>query len=115
MGAKAKAWGTTKTTISNPFTEVHDILVTADGHCSWHHHERKWNAFIVMEGLLTIETKGTTDGYTALELSPGQCCEIPPGVEHRFFNYSGLDARGLEVYWPAGLGEDIVRSSRGGH
>lgn len=114
MSIKGKSWGTTKTIIASPFTEVHKIEVVSGGYCSWHLHVKKWNAFIVTEGVLSIETKGTTDGKTSLEVRAGEVCNIPPGTEHRFFNYSGAVARGLEVYYPDGLGEDIVRTTRGG-
>lgn len=110
---KGKVWGTTKTEIATPFCEVHSITVKTGGFCSWHMHERKWNAFSVIAGGLRILTKGPA-GEEALDLGPGDVCSIPPGVTHRFVNITAGDCRGLEIYYPEELGEDIVRIEQGG-
>lgn len=110
---KGKVWGTTETVIATPFCEVHRILVEAGGHSSWHHHARKWNAFTLYSGELRIETE---DGklVTQLDLGQGDVTSIPPGVVHRFVNVSGDEAWGLELYYPEGLSEDIIRATVGG-
>lgn len=113
---KAKLWGTTRTEVANPFCEVHSILVKSGGFCSWHYHAAKWNAFSVVSGSLRIETRaGEGDPSIALDLDAGDFTTIAPGVEHRFFNITAGDCRGLEIYYPDGLGqEDIIRLSEGG-
>lgn len=116
MTLKAKLWGTTEVLISNPFCEVHRITVSAFGFSSWHHHAHKWNAFSVIKGSLCIESRypGTRKTET-IELTPGMVTTVAPGVVHRFISYDSDEARALEIYYPEGLSEDIVRQSVGGH
>jgi mannose-6-phosphate isomerase-like protein (cupin superfamily) len=112
---KAKLWGTTESIIASPFCEVHRIVVNAFGKSSWHHHAHKWNAFSVIEGSLWIESRypGTKRGE-CVELLPGMVTSVAPGVVHRFVSYDSVTARALEIYYPEGLSEDIVRHSIGG-
>lgn len=114
---KGKLWGTSETLLALPGLEVHRIQVVKGGYCSWHKHDSKWNAFVLVEGSLTIE-RG--DEYTiqpereALVMQPGDLTTLPPGEWHRFVNDSKRQCLALEVYYPAALSEDIVRGSVGG-
>ncbi len=49
-----------------------------EGEFVWHKHDETDEAFLVLEGELTIELR---DG--AVELGPGELCVVPRGVEHR--------------------------------
>lgn len=116
MTIKAKLWGTTETLISSPFCEVHRIMVSPFGFSSWHLHAHKWNAFSVIKGTLWIESKYPGTRKTeCLELLPGMVTTVAPGVVHRFASYDSDEARALEIYYPEGLSEDIIRQSIGGH
>ena len=100
-----KPWGTTECVVRTPFVEAHRITVQPNGECSWHKHERKWNAFIVATGLLyiTTETAGTV-GYAW----PGAIIAVRPNECHKF-RAGGDGAIAIELYYPAELSEDIVR------
>jgi mannose-6-phosphate isomerase-like protein (cupin superfamily) len=115
MTLKAKLWGTTETLIASPFCEVHRIEVQGYGKSSWHHHARKWNAFSIVSGSLWIESRYPGTRKTeSLHLTPGMVTTVAPGIVHRFANFDSAEARALEIYYPEGLSEDIVRYSIGG-
>jgi mannose-6-phosphate isomerase-like protein (cupin superfamily) len=110
--AQPKVWGTTETLIDHPTNSTHRIFVQPGGYCSWHFHTKKWNAFVVLRGVLTVVA-----GNTFKFLRPGDVFEVAPGVNHRFINETGSTVEALEYYWPEGdtkLGEDIVRFDEGG-
>lgn len=113
---KGKIWGTTETLEAGQLFEMHRVKVEPGGFCSWHHHERKVNTFVLLAGRLTIETRDETGAVVQLRLSaPGDHAAVRAGVDHRFVNdeWKG-ETLALEVYYPEGLSEDIVRSSTGG-
>ena len=51
---QGKFWGTTRCFFENCSSEVHYIEANKGGFCSRHHHENKWNRFIVLEGALKV-------------------------------------------------------------
>lgn len=109
---KGKVWGTTESLLSLAHLEIHRIHIEPGGYCSWHRHDHKWNAFIVTNGCLTVETE---DGVAAgLEMNRDDITTVAPGVKHRFINKTlgGVDA--FEVYYPRELSEDIIRETIGG-
>ena len=53
-------------------------LVKVEGEFVWHDHEHTDEAFVVLDGELTIEFR---DG--AVSLSAGEMYVVPKGVEHR--------------------------------
>ena len=107
-----KRWGVTTALLQTPLIEVHRIEVEPEMRCSWHKHERKWNAFAVISGALTIEAE-RDGGVTHTVLRAGDMTSVRPGEWHRFV--SGLTPTvALELYYPAELGEDIVRRDCGG-
>ena len=79
---------------------------------SRHHHENKWNRFIVLEGKLKITIyKGDRSDETIL--TEGMFSDVPPEIDHRFEALE--DTKALEVYWVDGLDPtDIVRKDSGG-
>lgn len=111
---KGKAWGTTETVLATPFCEVHRIEVVSGGHCSWHHHERKVNVFVLLSGALRIETEDASGSAYADLSEVGALVTVGVGVKHRFVNIFTGTARVLELYYPEGLSEDIIRASIGG-
>lgn len=56
----------------------HFKLVKIEGEFVWHSHPETDEAFIVLDGSLTIEFR---DGH--VELGPGEMCVVPSGLEHR--------------------------------
>ncbi len=55
----------------------HMKLAKLKGEFVWHHHENEDEAFLVLEGRLTLRFRDRD-----LELGPGQCVVVPRGVEH---------------------------------
>ncbi len=55
-------------------------LVKIQGDFVWHDHKESDEAFIVLDGQISIEFR---DG--AVELSAGEMCVVPKGVEHKPF------------------------------
>ena len=56
----------------------HVKLAKLEGEFVWHHHEHEDEAFLVVRGHLTIETRGRD-----FELREGDLLVVPRGVEHR--------------------------------
>ena len=53
-------------------------LVKFEGIFPWHHHENEDELFMVWRGTMRIEFRDKT-----VELSAGELCVVPRGVEHR--------------------------------
>jgi mannose-6-phosphate isomerase-like protein (cupin superfamily) len=107
-----KNWGTTEALLRTPLIEVHRIAVRPFACCSWHKHERKWNAFFVADGALRIEI----DELPRLTMTPLRShgfLAVGPGVWHRFTT-GGEPAVAIELYYPDCLSEDIIRRDVGG-
>jgi mannose-6-phosphate isomerase-like protein (cupin superfamily) len=114
---KPKIWGTTETLIDHPHNSTHRIFVNPGGYCSWHFHAKKWNAFVVIRGTLTVVAEESSKENTVKFLAPGDIFYVRPGVNHRFINESKSQVEALEYYWPDGLDaldEDIIRFDIGG-
>lgn len=103
-----KFWGLTVLIQDHPMMSAHRIWVQEGGYCSWHLHEAKWNAFLVIEGHLIIEN-ALGD---VVDLHPGDYHAEGPGSRHRFRAVTEVLA--FEWYWPEVLREDIHRFSEGG-
>lgn len=56
----------------------HVKIVRLLGEFVWHHHDHEDEMFLVVEGRLTIEFRDRV-----VELSEGEFCIVPRGVEHR--------------------------------
>lgn len=53
-------------------------VARVQGEFPWHFHEGEDELFLVMRGRLRLEFRDH-----AVELSPGECCVVRRGVEHR--------------------------------
>ena len=109
---QGKFWGTTRCFFENDSSEVHYIEAVEGGYCSRHHHEKKWNRFIVLEGTLKVIIY-KQDSQDETILTEGMFSDVPPMIDHRFECLENTKA--LEIYWTDGLDPtDIVRKDSGG-
>ena len=111
---QGKIWGSTETLLVTPYIEVHRIHITPGMQCSMHKHEYKWNAFYVIEGELEIHTdKNDYDLTDITVLKSGDFTTVKPGEYHKFVS-TDSDVEALEIYYPQGISEDIIRKTVGG-
>lgn len=110
-----KVWGETRLLLRTPFTEVHLVDVRPMSFCSMHRHDRKWNAFVLIEGELTVEIEKLDYDLTDRTVlrARGETATVKPGEFHRFVT-GPAGATALEIYYPESLSEDIVRRDSGG-
>ncbi len=109
-----KVWGTTELMLKTPFLEVHRLTIDPNAYCSMHKHNFKHNAFLVVEGSLTIETKKLDyDLVDYTQLGLRDFTTVKPGEFHRF--RAGIEGcSAFEIYYCEPLSEDIVRQDVGG-
>jgi mannose-6-phosphate isomerase-like protein (cupin superfamily) len=109
-----KVWGTTELMLRTPLVEIHRLRILPNMQCSMHKHNFKHNAFIVVEGHLTIETKKLDYALTDItELDPEDMTTVKPGEFHRFRSGS-IGCTAFEIYYCEPLSEDIIRADVGG-
>ena|SRR3990167_4252225 len=110
-----KIWGTTTLLLRTPLIEMHRLDVLGNAHCSMHKHDKKWNAFVVISGTLTIEVeKAAYNLVDKTVLYAGELTTVQPGEFHRFVT-GPFSAVALEIYYPESLSDDdIVRRDCGG-
>lgn len=112
---QGKVWGETSLILRTPLIEVHKLDILEGAFCSWHHHEFKWNAFMVIRGALLIEVRKNDYQLTDVtRLGPGDFTTVRPGEVHRFRTTETASCEAWEIYYPESLGEDIIRESVGG-
>lgn len=112
MPAIRKLWGNTECLVRKSQVELHRIEVEPYHMCSWHKHERKWNAFLVVEGTLGIEIGDQARPSSRL-LRQGDFEAVEPNKWHRFRSYDE-SVTAIELYYLDELDEDIVRRDVGG-
>lgn len=111
---EGKVWGETSVVLKTPFVEMHLLRIVPDSFCSWHKHERKWNAFACIRGKLLIEVKKASYGLTDVtELREGDLTTVRPGEVHRF-RALDEDVLAWEFYYPDEMTADVIRESVGG-
>lgn len=115
-GTQDKVWGTTKCIFMDHASETHYLEVKAGGYSSRHKH-RKTNLFLLVSGILVVETfeEGTSGliPLSVINLIEGIPATIPPGVIHRF--NAVTDCKVIEIYWTEKIDPgDIVRFDVGG-
>lgn len=107
-----KVWGETKAIVVNPFCELHHIIIEEGGVCSKHLHKYKTNGFYVTKGSLLIRTwQKDYDLVDETLLGPGDYYEAAPNLYHQFEAVTDVEA--FEIYFPVGIGSDIVRETVG--
>jgi mannose-6-phosphate isomerase-like protein (cupin superfamily) len=109
-----KVWGRTEPLLRTPFIDVQRLTILPHSRCSMHAHQFKWNAFLVLSGVLKIEVrKKSYDLIDVTTLGEGDFTTVPPGEYHRFLSGSEV-VKAFEIYYPAELSEDIIRQDVGG-
>lgn len=109
-----KVWGSTEPLLEVPTVSIHWLEVEPDARCSRHHHDRRWNAFLVIRGEITVEVEQSAYALTdRTVLGPGDLTTVAPGLVHRF--ESGPHGATLvELYYPPWVDPtDIVRADVG--
>lgn len=107
-----KVWGQTETLLSNPFVEVHRLVIEPNGQCSMHKHAQKANFFLVIHGHLRVHVEKADYTLTdTTDLRTGDCMEVLPGEYHRFHAVTRTEC--LEIYYPLPLAQDIQRRDCG--
>jgi len=116
-GWEKKCWGSVKHLFCNPNAAVSLLQIKEGFQCSVHWHRRRANLFVLLSGVVVIETwddKSIKDEPNRFLLLPGHSFLVPSNMIHRFV----VEESGwmVEVYWPDGVVEqdDIVRLSTGG-
>jgi len=110
---QGKIWGKTETMIQTPFFEAHRLTILPRSFCSWHRHERKCNAFLVLTGTIFVKINREGSGFDETILGPGDMTTVAAGLLHRFETGSE-PCEAYEFYYPTPLSEDIIRNSVGG-
>jgi mannose-6-phosphate isomerase-like protein (cupin superfamily) len=114
MPISGKVWGTTEPVLVTPTLEMHRLWIEPNHQCSMHRHQRKWNAFVVIYGILFIDVEKSYGLTDITKLSPGNVCTVAPGEFHRFRTGPDEGCQAIEVYYTDALGEDIERRDHGG-
>lgn len=115
--ASNKPWGVARWTHVGPIVEVMHASIRRGGYSSRHRHNRKFNDFYVLSGMLNIsfyEIGTAVAPHNVVTLSPGQRLTVLPGVWHRFDALTDVEL--METYWAdVSPGEgDIERVDVGG-
>lgn len=109
-----KVWGDTTVVVKGPFCEMHALNINPWSQCSKHKHNHKYNLFYVTLGELLIRV--WKNDYALVDetlLQPGQWTVVKPGEFHQF-QTRDQSCVALEVYYPEGISEDIIRQDAGG-
>lgn len=105
-----KVWGLRERVLLTDTSEIDLLIIEHDCFCSVHFHERKINRFVVIQGMIRIDTE-----LGDVILSTGESFEIRPPLVHRFFALT--DSKVLELaYVEEGKidANDIIRKKQGG-
>ena len=105
-----KIWGERRRILLTETSEIDLLYLKKDSFCSLHKHKNKINRFVVIEGLVRIETEY---GYKILK--PNESFEVEPLLKHRFV--AKVDSVMIELaYVKRGKIDpnDIDRKSQGG-
>jgi mannose-6-phosphate isomerase-like protein (cupin superfamily) len=107
-----KIWGTTELLLPGKMCEIHRLVVKPNAQCSRHRHDHKWNAFLVLEGALSIDVfQKAYELVDTTELRAGDLTTVAPGLDH-MFRTGDQPCVALEIYYPK-LCEDLVLLSAG--
>jgi len=112
-----KCWGRVQHFFSNDDSSVSHLEVKRGWRCSVHHHEDRYNLFLVVEGEIDVEVflHDEIPVQSTQRVSAGGMFVVPPGIKHRFKVVES--GRVVEVYWPRKVTcrhSDIIRDDVGG-
>lgn len=108
-----KVWGSTETVISTPLFAAHRLSISANSECSLHVHRKKWNAFVVLAGVLYIDVEKNDYKLTdTTRLTAGEMTTVAPGEYHRFRTMAA-PCEAYEFYYLDSLSDDIDRKNVG--
>ena len=115
QAVRGKIWGSTCILFDQSDVEIDRISVKANGYCSEHKHDHKWNAFFVERGCLKIiiyreDAKQIIEDVTVLQA--GEMTYVEPGLYHKFI--ATEDTVAFEIYWVELSPIDISRRNVGG-
>jgi len=113
-----KCWGRVMHCFANEQASVSYLEVVEGNQCSKHYHQERANTFIVVSGIIAVET---WDGFPDVKpnvklLGESDTFTVPSGVVHQFKVFKSGTL--IEVYHPDRGGkvklDDIVRLTVGG-
>lgn len=93
---EGKVWGSTQLALRHNNVEAHSIIVKCGGYCSKHHHDHKWNRFLVLQGKLVVRIF-RDDMVDETIVGVGQITDVRPGLVHQFEALE--DTLAMEFYW----------------
>lgn len=112
MTVSGKVWGSTTPVLITPFIEIHRLVIKPWSRCSMHKHNRKWNAFITIDGELYIDVEKSYGLTDTTVLHCGEICTVSPGEYHQFRTGAKI-CEAFEIYYSDVLSEDIERRNQG--
>jgi len=113
---ESKAWGLVRHIFDGPVS-VSLLRTEANGYCSWHYHEHRWNMFYVVSGTIIVIVDDNNDGKIQRHiLRAGDSYKVGPSVRHMFDVVESGQV--VETYWTDDgtdvTIDDIVRLAPGG-
>ena len=113
MNKQGKVWGNTSEIFNQNNVEIHRIEAKANGYCSIHKHQHKYNMFFVETGILMVEVwKNDYDLVDTTLLKAKEYTIVKPGEFHKFT--AKTDVIAYEIYWTTLDSSDIIRKTSGG-
>lgn len=110
---QGKVWGNTQSIFNKNNVEIHRIEIKKGGYCSKHKHNYKYNAFIVLSGVIEVDIwKNDYDLVDKTIVQKGEMTTVKPQEFHKFKCIK--EAVVLEIYWVELKEDDIERENVGG-
>lgn len=116
-----KSWGFKYSVYNSASFQVDLCQIKKGGYSSIHHHNYRWNRFLILKGILNIYIyPGTKSNFEFLEpiihvIGDSQKTRkfiIKPRIIHKF--YAETDVQLLEIYNSICSEKDIIRETQGG-
>ena len=101
-------WGDRETVFGNSTCLVTVLYLQPNKRCSWHKHEKAFNQFYVVSGVLGVKTE---NGLT--KIMEGCDFVVAPGIMHEFQTYAEKTTI-VEVCYVEYDHSDIIREKLGG-
>jgi mannose-6-phosphate isomerase len=105
-----RPWGQYFVLEDEPTFKVKRILVNPGQRLSLQSHQHRYENWLTVEGVATVEIQPTGEGLHKFEMAIGEKCFIPQGAKHRLSNETDEPVTIIEVQLGTYFGEDdIVR------